>query len=246
MAVVKANYVKRGIEAKSRAKSTVRYIQNRPGKQKERLTRDLFGTDGTLDREQVYRMIDESPKGSIFYRLVISPDPNREDGPRDLNLSRLTTQTMSALEDRLKTLIQFAAVVHDDHARNRHIHVLAILNRKLTREDINFIRLSATETLALQRQILNIKQERSQGLSYILSKKPLAVGRGLRPIRASGVSADPPRRIRPACPSCSEGNGLPMRKISANLHKCSSCGIIVRNSGIGMEVEQNAGWSLGL
>ena len=86
MAIVKANYVKRGVGDRGRAKATIRYIQERPGKEKEKLTRALFGSDGPLSREQVYRMIDEAGRGTLFYRLVISPDPNSEDSLRDLNL----------------------------------------------------------------------------------------------------------------------------------------------------------------
>ena len=139
MAVVKANYVKSGAGEKGRAKATIRYIADRPGKDKEKTARELFGPDGKLTKEQARRMIDEAAKGTLFYRLIISPDPRREDSHKDLNLSELTIQTIAELEDRLKTSIQFAAVVHDDHAPHRHIHVLALLSKKLSRADINFL-----------------------------------------------------------------------------------------------------------
>lgn len=245
MAVVKANYVKRGVEAKNRAKATIRYIQERPDKQKEKQERTLFGSDGTLTREQVYRMIDEASKDTLFYRLVISPDPNKEDSLRDLNLAELTKQTMAELENRLKTHIFFAAVEHNDHAPHRHVHVMAILNRKLSRADINFLRSKASSASALQRRILDLKQERSQGFKLQRALKLPAAGRGVRARRDSGLSSAPPRRIRPVCPSCSEGNGQPMRKISTNLHKCTSCGIVVRQTGIGMDIQQSTGWGRG-
>jgi hypothetical protein len=246
MAIVKANYVKRGVEAKNRAKATIRYIQERPGKQKEKQTRELFGADGTLTRDQVYRMIDEAGKGTLFYRLVVAPDPRKEDSLRDLNLAELTKQTMTELENRLKTHILFAAVEHNDHAPHRHAHVLAILNRKLARADINFLKSKATAASLLQRRILDLKQERSQSVKYKRALKPLATGRGVRTNRDGRLSSAPPWRIRPACPSCSEGNADPMRKISANLHKCSSCGIVVRQTGIGMQIEHTSGWGRGL
>ena len=186
-------------------------------------------------------MIDEAAKGALFYRLVISPDPAKEDSPRDLNLAELTKQTMTELENRLKTHILFAAVEHNDHAPHRHVHVLAILSRKLVRADINFLRNKATSASLLQRRILDLKQERSRSSQHKRALKPLAAGRGVRANRDSSPSSAPPRRIRPVCPICSEGNGLPMRKISANLHKCSSCGIVVRQTGMGTQIEQR-GW----
>ena len=247
MAIVKANYVKRGVGDRGRAKATVRYIQDRPGKQKEKLTRTLFGSDGPLSREQVYRMIDEAGRGTLFYRLVISPDPNREDGLRDLNLANLTTQTIAELEDRLKTQILFAAVVHNDHAPHRHVHVLALLNRRLAKPDINFLRDRATAATGLQRRVLDLVQERSRSPEHKLTARPTRPQARVRIMsRTSAHSPAPPWRPKPACPSCSEGNGLPMRKISNNLHKCSSCGIIVRQSGLGMEIQERGGLGIEL
>jgi ribosomal protein L37AE/L43A len=82
--------------------------------------------------------------------------------------------------------------------------VLALLSKKLGKEDINFLRSRATAAALVQRRIR-----------------------------------------RTSCPSCSEGFSQPMKKISSNLHKCSSCGIVVRNTGIGMEIEPNT-WGLGI
>ena len=60
MAVVKANYVRPGGGAKARAKASIRYIQHRRGEDGERITRQLFGSDGPMERDEAYRMIDEA------------------------------------------------------------------------------------------------------------------------------------------------------------------------------------------
>src|SRR5205823_1108587 len=86
MAIFKANYVKRGTTAKALAKASVRYIQHRRGKDGERITRTLFGSDGMMERHEAYQMIDEATKGSFFYRFVLSPDPKREDHNHDLDM----------------------------------------------------------------------------------------------------------------------------------------------------------------
>jgi hypothetical protein len=243
MAVVKANYVKRGAGERARAKATIRYIADRPGKDKQKTTRELFGADGRLTKQQARRMIDEADKGTLFYRLVISPDPKTEDSLKDLNLSELTIQTIAELETRLKTTIQFAAVVHDDHAPHRHIHVLALLRKKLEKVDINFLRHKATAVAKLQRRILELKSERSLAASHKPARqKTRRVSRGVRPINAkSSLYAPAPMKPRQSCPSCSEGFAQPMRKIARDLHKCTSCGIVVRQSGLGTEIEPNTG-----
>jgi hypothetical protein len=246
MAVVKANYVKPGAGEKGRAKATIRYIADRPGKDREKTTRELFGPDGRLTKEQARRMIDEAEKGTLFYRIVISPDPKTEDSLKDLSLTELTIQTIAELEHRLKTTIQFAAVVHDDHAPHRHIHILALLSKKLSKADINFLRAKATAAIELQRRILDLKSGRSLAAGHKPARqKTPPLSRGVRPISAnSSLYAPAPMKPRQSCPSCSEGFTQPMRKIARDLHKCTSCGIVVRQSGIGTEIEPNT-WGLG-
>jgi hypothetical protein len=90
MAIVKASYTKHA----SGAKSSIRYIQHRQGKEGEKITRTLFGSDGKMERKEAYEMIDKAEKGSIFFRFVISPDPEKEDTQKDLQLREITERTM--------------------------------------------------------------------------------------------------------------------------------------------------------
>ena len=83
MAVVKANYVRKGKTDRVTAKANIRYIQERPGRDKEKLTRPLFNNAGVLGRLEAYQFIDEEGrKGRFFYRLKLSPDPGKEDTKR--------------------------------------------------------------------------------------------------------------------------------------------------------------------
>jgi hypothetical protein len=66
MAIVKNNYVKRGSGQIDRVKASLRYITHRPGKDKERMYRKLFGYDGVMEKDQAYRMFDEAQKGTNF------------------------------------------------------------------------------------------------------------------------------------------------------------------------------------
>src|SRR5215216_4168513 len=145
MAVVKANYVKKGQTERDRAKDTIRYIQHRPGKDKERTSRNLFGIDGVMGRWQAYRMIDDAPKGRYFYRFVVSPDPVNEDSERDLPMREIIEYTMQTLKERTKTPVQWVASVHDDHTDKRHIHALAVVKGRLKREDLQALIDAATE-----------------------------------------------------------------------------------------------------
>jgi len=95
MAIVKATYTK----SRPTAKAAIRYIEHRPGREGERLNRELFGSEGVMDRVDAYEMIDAAEKGTVFFRLVISPDPKTEDTYKDLYLQEITSQTILHLED---------------------------------------------------------------------------------------------------------------------------------------------------
>jgi hypothetical protein len=110
MAIVKLTYTK----SRNVAKKALRYMQHRPGKDGEKIIRTLFNPDGELTRKEAYSIVDEAQKGSMFFRIVISPDPENEDKGRDLYLWQITEQTMLKLEDRLHSLLQWVATEHSD------------------------------------------------------------------------------------------------------------------------------------
>lgn len=155
MAIVKASYTR-----KSRvAKASVRYIENRPGKSGAKTQRTLFNADGKMDRREAYTMIDQADKSSYFFRLVISPDPKREDHDRNLSLRELTERAMHSLEDRFQRPLQWVAAIHADHADHRHIHAIAVLPERLQVHDFQRIRVAATEAALEQLQHLDVGQE---------------------------------------------------------------------------------------
>ncbi len=70
---------------------------------------------------------------------------------------------MLGLEERLLQTIQFVAAVHNDHAPHRHVHVIALISGKLTRDDFALLREKATQSSLFQRRerdmSMGIKQE---------------------------------------------------------------------------------------
>ncbi len=166
MAVVKAKYAKN----KQAAKAHVRYIQNRRGKDGEKKQRTLFGHDGGAERQQAYELIDEAKTETMFYKIMISPDPKTEDIDQNLNLWKITTKTIEELEKRLQQKnIQFVAAVHNDHKPHRHIHIVACIEGRLNIPDLQSLRLSATQAAIFQRKELDLarnarEREKAQGI----------------------------------------------------------------------------------
>jgi hypothetical protein len=162
MAVMKATYMKKNQHERAVAKATIRYIQHRPGKDNEHMSRNLFGVDGYMGRAQAYQLIDEAPKGRYFYRIVVNPDPKIEDQHKDLPLRELITATMQTLQERRDTPVAWVAVVHDDHTDKRHIHALAIVKGRLNPEDLQALREAATAEARVRRREQDLIREAVQ------------------------------------------------------------------------------------
>jgi hypothetical protein len=152
MAVLTTNYIRRGKVGNPRAKDAIRYMQHRPERKGERVTRPLFGTDGRQGREDGYRMIDEAPPGTHFYRMSLNPDPNREDGKKDLDLRAITEHTIQALEGIVQSPVYYVAAVHAEHADHRHVYLVASVPRRLNPLELKGLTDTATKVCLEQRQ----------------------------------------------------------------------------------------------
>ena len=95
-------------------------------------------------------MIDAAERNTFFYWLAISPDPAKEDTHKDVHLWELTEHTMMALAERLQHDILYVAAEHADHAPHRHVHVLALVPKRLTKADLAALRSAATNAAVLQ------------------------------------------------------------------------------------------------
>ncbi len=154
MAIVKASYTR----SRGAAKANIRYIQHRKGREETHATRSLFGIDGAMGRYDAYRMIENAEQGSVFFRIIISPDPKGEDTQKDLRLWEITEHTMQTLEERIHKQVAWAASEHNDHTPNRHVHVFAVVAGRLNSQDFQALRQSATQVCVRQRQELDLAQ----------------------------------------------------------------------------------------
>jgi hypothetical protein len=256
--IVKANYCKKGAGERGRAKATLRYITHRRDREGHKVTRDLFGFDGGLSKDTAYRMIDAAPeKRRYYYRIIISPDPRREDSYRDLSLQDLTIETMLKLEERYGKPIQFIAALHDDHSPHRHAHTLVILNgRRLTRADFAALRDYGRHRALKQRRFLDRRRRRELLATRSRSYRPpfgdggnTGVRRGAgrqetpqyhtrgfsarREAVKGGFSAPPLQLSGYTCPLCGRYQALPYSRTG---YRCLLDGVYLRR-------EQERGYS---
>jgi hypothetical protein len=229
MAIFKANHVKRGIDAGKRAKASIRYIQNRRGKDGEKISRTLFNSYGPMDRQEAYSIIDEAKKGAYFYRFIISPDPKREDHHHDLDMRDIATQTMLALEERLGVPIEWVGATHADHAPHLHAHLIAVVPKRLYVKDFQALRYRATEASLEQREFLDLVRGHKRERPYrapAFARAKQSAGRWGRYDRHASASSrshsNPPLRTC-VCPRC---NAVHIHTSRDPAHRCS-CGVVL-------------------
>jgi hypothetical protein len=156
MAIIKANYTR----SSSEAKAFIRYIQYRRGKDGQKATRELYGTDGAMQRLEGYQMIDAAEKGTIFFRIIINPDPATEDTYKDLSLAEITSQTMHTLAERAGREVPYIAATHAaDHSPLQHAHILACVKGRLDAQDFQALRQTATQAALEQRKERDLARE---------------------------------------------------------------------------------------
>jgi hypothetical protein len=104
-------------------------------------------------------MIDAAAKGTVFFRLIISPP---QDTP-SLNLAEITAQTMLHLAERVGKPCPYIAAAHPaDHTSYQHVHCLALVQGRLTPQDFSALRQKATEAALGLGQERNRQQEQQQ------------------------------------------------------------------------------------
>jgi hypothetical protein len=162
MAVVNASYVRKGVRERAVARQYLSYISHRAGADGAKMARELWNGYGSVRREDGLAMVEQAPEGCYFYRLSIDPHPTIEDTRRDLHLRSLTEGTIEQLERTLGTELSWVATVHDDHTDKRHVHLLAILPRRLGRADLVGMISESTALARGQRRILDATHEKEQ------------------------------------------------------------------------------------
>jgi hypothetical protein len=125
-----------------------------------------------MTRQDAYRIIDEAPKGSLFYRFVLSPDPKREDRSHDLDMRDIAMQTMQALAERLGESVLWVGAIHADHVPYLHAHLIAVVPKRLYVKDFATLRHRTTEACLEQRRFLDLTRTHEHERPYPLPTYP--------------------------------------------------------------------------
>lgn len=162
MAIVKLTYTR----GRAAIKAHLRYIVHRPGKEREKLTRELFQHNYLrVTKQEAYDLIHGAPKGTVFYKMTINFHSLKEDTHKDLDLHSITSLTVREMQLRLGRSVPFIATIHDGHANTdlRHIHAICLVQGRLSKEA--FARLKtlwkvATAEVRSQRRVRDRTREK--------------------------------------------------------------------------------------
>src|SRR5919199_2534012 len=134
MAIVKLKYPR----GRAAIKAHLRYIVHRPGKERERVTRELFQHNYlSVTKQEAYALMNSAPKGTVFYKMTINFHPVREDTYKDLDLEAIVSLTVREMQYRIGRDVPFLATIHNGHATTelRHIHAICLVRGRLSKED---------------------------------------------------------------------------------------------------------------
>jgi hypothetical protein len=214
MAIVKVKY-SRSID---HIKDHLRYIVHRPGKDREHMTRELFDMFDHRDKAHAYELMDAT-KHPLFFKIIINPDPKREDTRKDLDLQYLTRQTLREMQRLIgRDDLPFVATIHNDHTPLRHIHAIAMVQGKIAKADFYQLKnlwKTATEEARQQRRSRDRVREHPR-VQYLTQARVLT-----QPIFTQRRErAFKPLRMQHGCDHCGLGQrtGIPSWR-----NNCPSC-----------------------
>ena len=146
--ILKAAYAIRARGGLGRAKAGARYVIHRPDDHGGRQYRGGFDADhDRVDKDEVYARL-ESSEGTYFYRLTLAPGEGRRV---DADMHDWTRRVMDHLEERADEC-DWVAWAHRDHSNHDHVHVIAVLERRLDRDDLRDLREHAGEAWDRERE----------------------------------------------------------------------------------------------
>jgi predicted Zn-ribbon and HTH transcriptional regulator len=143
-----------------------------------------------------------------------------------LRLRELTLETLAALTKKQGKPVNFIAAIHADHTDIRHIHVIALVDKRLTVKDFQLLRAEATKSCQAQRRLQDIETRRAKQWRRII-RTTLNRSKKEPERQASNeykmISASPP-----VCANC--GVGHVMKRIPGGFW-CPSCRTKMRKEG---------------
>lgn len=154
--IVKLNYRTAQQGGQTSALGSINYYAHRKDIDGQQTIRTGFSRDhDELDTQTMKDLIEKS-SGAYYYRMVLSPGAEHDTS---LDLKDWTRDLMLELEGKHGEF-PYVAIEHRDQTDHAHVHVVMVLDQKLTRADLDQLRDAGTELYELRRDWYEPNQER--------------------------------------------------------------------------------------
>jgi hypothetical protein len=213
MAIVKVKYTRDPVKIKEH----LRYIVHRPGKDRERMSRELFDAFDTTTKVRTYELIDAT-KHPLFLKFILNFDGVKEDRYKDLDLQLITRKTLDQMQRLIGRDVPFVAAIHDDHTPLRHVIAIGMVQGRIAKADFQKLKtlwLTATEEARSQRRQRDRVREHPR-VQYLTQARMLS-----QPVLTKRREQRyKPLRIQHGCYHCGYGE---MSGIPSHWQYCPSC-----------------------
>jgi hypothetical protein len=148
--VIKANYRHASAGGRAVAAKAVNYYAHRRDREGNLVSRDGFSRDEDGLDVEAMRAIIRQAEGNYYYRVMMSPG---DDKDTHVDLKEWTRDSLLALEKDYGEFT-YVAVEHRDQTDHAHVHVVMVLDKKLSKEDLENLRDTATRLYEQRRDWL--------------------------------------------------------------------------------------------
>lgn len=147
-AIVKTNYCHADRGGLKAAVGSIYYYSHRRDREGQVVERLGFSREREgLNTQQMSELIQQGD-GQYFYRMVLSPGAEKDS---DVNLQEWTRDTLLELEEKYGEF-PYVAIEHRDQTDYAHVHVVAVLDKKLDKDDLENLRDVGSEIYDLRRE----------------------------------------------------------------------------------------------
>lgn len=138
--IIKANYGSAQQNVWQKALTAINYYVHRDNADGQRVSRTGFSRDHDDLDVQTMRDLIGGSDGRYYYRMILSPGAPHDT---DVNLKDWTRDLMLELEGKHGDF-PYVAIEHRDQTDHAHVHLVIVLDQKLSRAELDQLRDTGT------------------------------------------------------------------------------------------------------
>lgn len=186
--VVKINYRTSEQNGQKSVMSSVTYYAHRRDTQGQQVSRNGFSRDQDDLDLQAMKAVIENADGTYYYRVVLSPGAPRDS---DVDLKEWTRDLMLELEGKHGDF-PYVAIEHRDQTDYAHVHLVMVLDQKLTRVELDQLRDAGTELYELRRDWYEPSHSQAREADKDWPREPVTYSEAF----IAGYSDEPDDQVR--------------------------------------------------